>query len=72
MNQSILDDGITGKIQNKLWNMGIKCDCQRLTFFTDKPFHEKSHLSPNSENLSNPYITSFGYKTACKFYEQLH
>ena len=74
MKQSILDNAISGKIQNELLRLGYKCDAGRLVWFTDKPIHKKSEYQkhgPGDVELSKPYITSLGYKTAVKFYKEL-
>lgn len=73
MKQSILDSAITGKIQGELWRLGYKCHTtQNLVLFTDKPFHKNSKLIlQKNVDLTEPYMTTLGYKTACKAYAEL-
>lgn len=74
MGQKNLNAAITSKLWNQLLRLGFKCyTTQNLVWFTNKPFHKKS-LKINSKtcgNLSEPYMTRLGYKTAIKLYEQL-
>jgi len=70
----IQQNSITSKIQNELWERGIKCFCSSpLCWFTDMPIHKKSIniQSQYKHQLTEPYMTSLGYKTAEKFLEEL-
>jgi len=74
MATAIQQQGLTGKIQNELWRLGIKCDCHSaLRWFTDQPIHKKSinMQSEYNHKLSEPWMTSLGYKTAEKLLEEL-
>jgi hypothetical protein len=65
---------LTGRIQNLLWDKGIKCDCYApFQFSTDKPIHEKSVnvQSQYSHTLSEPWHTKLTPAKAQKFYEKL-
>jgi len=65
---------ITGMVQNELVRLGYKCSCSsNLSWFTDKPIHKKSinTQSQFKQALAEPYMTSLGYATALKFYDEL-
>jgi hypothetical protein len=74
MAKKILEEALTGKIQDELWKQGIKCDAGHcLSWFTDKPIHQKSIniQSKHKHILTEPWMTVLGYKTAEKFLQEL-
>ena len=70
---TILQDGLSGRIQDELWRLGYKCRASRLAWFTDKPIHAKSQdiSSRYSHKLTQPYFTRLTPKTALVFYMEL-
>ena len=75
MASKIEEKSITGQIQNELQRLKIKCNCTEggLVWFTDTPIHKKSVniQSMYKHILSEPYMTSLGFKTAEKFLDEL-
>jgi len=74
MAKKILEEALTGKIQDELWKQNIRCDAgHRLSWFTDRPIHEKSiNTQPQHKHtLTEPWMTVLGYKTAEKFLQEL-
>lgn len=73
MGTKIEKQSISGKIQNELWNRGIKCDAMELCWFTDRPIHAKSKNTQSmyKHKLDMPYMTNLGFKTAERFLNDL-
>lgn len=74
MAKKILEEALTGKIQDELWKQNIRCDAGHcLAWFTDRPIHKKSfNIQSKHENtLTEPWMTCLGYKTAEKLLQEL-